>query len=84
MKEEYVADRYSYLHHSEKLLATAAPYWSDQCGIKVFSKEEFVSRLPEFMEMIPQYESAKYVHSTLTDDICFRRMADALRIVIDE
>jgi glycosyltransferase involved in cell wall biosynthesis len=61
MKEEYVNGRYIYLHHSEQLLATAAPYWSDSCGIKVYSDEEFVSRLPEFMEMIPQYEPAKYV-----------------------
>jgi hypothetical protein len=84
MKEEYVNGRYNYLHHSEQLLATAAPYWSDQCGIKVFSNDEFVSRLPEFMDALPQYEPAKYIQNTLTDDVCFKRMTDAIRIIVDK
>jgi len=83
MKEEYVNGRYVYLHHSEQLLATVAPYWSDQCGIKVFSNDEFVARLPEFMEALPRYEPAKYIQDTLTDNICFRRMTDALNINLD-
>ena len=84
MKEEYVNGRYIYLHHSEQLFATAAPYWSDQCGIKVFSNEEFVARLPEFIAALPQYEPAKYIQNTLTDDICFKRMTDALRTVVNK
>ena len=83
MKEEFSNGHYIYPHYSEQLLATSAPYWSDRCGIKVYSNEEFESRLPEFMEALPRYEPAKYIHSTLTDDICFRRMTDMLGIHLD-
>lgn len=83
MKEEYDTGRYIYAHYQEQLLATAAPYWNEQCGMKVYSNEEFASRLPEFIHHLPHYEPAKYIESTLTDDMCFHRMIDALHIHLD-
>lgn len=80
MKDEFINGRYSFGDHSEQLLATSAPYWNDQCGIKVRSHDEFIRRLPEFMAAIPSYTPAEYVQRTLTDRVCFQRFMDALHI----
>ena len=81
MKDEFTG-RYGYAHHSEQLLATTAPYWSDKCGLKVYSNEEFVSRFDEFLAAIPTYDSAAYVKAQLTDRVCFQRFLDALSITL--
>jgi hypothetical protein len=81
MKDEFTG-RYGYAHHSEQLLATTAPYWSDKCGLKVYSNEEFVSRFDEFLVAIPTYDSAAYVKAQLSDSVCFQRFLDALSITL--
>jgi len=80
MKDEYVDGRYIYEPYSEQLLATSAPYWNDQCGMKVYSNEEFVNRFSEFTDKISIYTPAEYVQSTLMDKICFERFLNALYI----
>jgi hypothetical protein len=82
MKDEYINGRYNYGHHTEQLLATSAPYWSDQCGIKVRSHDEFIRRLPEFMDGLSMYRPADFVERTLTDRVCWRRFMDALHITM--
>lgn len=79
MKDEFTG-RYGYAGRSEQLLATTAPYWSDNCGLKVYSNEEFVSRFDEFMAAIPTYDPVAYVRTVLTDRVCFQRFLDALSI----
>jgi hypothetical protein len=79
MKEEFYG-RYTYAHHKEALLATSAQYWDDRCGLKVYSNEEFVSRIDEFMAAIPTYSPAAYVQAHLTDRVCFQRFLDVLNL----
>ena len=80
MKEEYADGQYVYQGHSEPLLATAAPYWSDTCGLKVYSQNEFEARFSEFEAALPSFRPAEYVRNTLSDTICFRRFLDALNL----
>ena len=81
MKDEYVNDHYPYQHHSQQMLATSAPYWNYQCGIKVRSKEEFERQFDEFVDT--NYQPSSYVQSTLTDRICFQRILNRLYRVDD-
>jgi hypothetical protein len=83
MKDEFAGGKFIYTHHLESLDATSAPYWSNQCGIKVYSNEEFVSRFDEFMAAIPTYSPAAYIQEELTDRICFQRFLDILNIKTD-
>ena len=83
MKEEYNNHgTFIYESYSEKLLATTAPYWSDQCGMKVYSNEEFINKFSTFVELLDTYEPAEYVKVTLSDKICFKRFLDALTIQV--
>lgn len=82
MKDEYTNWCYNYNSYSEKLLATSAPYWNDQCGLKVYSNEEFINRFSEFIDLLDTYTPDEYVKSTLTDKICFQRFLDALKIKV--
>jgi hypothetical protein len=82
MKDEFAGGRYIYEHHKEQLLATTAGYWSDQCGKKVYSNEEFTAELDSFITNIPNYQPAAYVQQHLTDRVCFQRFLDALSITL--
>jgi hypothetical protein len=79
MKDEFTG-HYGYTHHKEQLVATTASHWSDTCGLKVYSNEEFVNRLDEFMTAIPRYDPAAFVKAQLTDRVCFQRFLDALNL----
>lgn len=79
MKDEWYSG-FSYQGHSENLLATSAPYWSDQCGLKVYSQVEFEARFDEFRFQVSSYRPVDYVRQTLTDRVCFQRFLDALSI----
>jgi len=79
MKEEWYSG-FSYQGHSEQLLATSAPYWSDECGLQVYSQAEFETRFEEFRSGLSSYQPATYVQQTLTDRVCFQRFLDVLQI----
>jgi glycosyltransferase involved in cell wall biosynthesis len=79
MKDEWYSG-FSYQGHSERLLATSAPYWSEQCGLKVYSQAEFETRFDEFRARLPSYRPTDYVQQTLTDRVCFQRFLDVLQI----
>jgi len=83
MKDEYVNGYYPYHHHSQQMLATSAPYWSDMCGMKVHSKEEFETRFTEFIDKVPTYQPENYVQSALTDQVCFQRILNRLYRIED-
>ena len=80
MKEEYINGKFNYTEHKESLLATSASHWSDQCGKKVYSNEEFIDRFDEFIANISTYTPATFIQEYLTDRICFQRMLDTLQI----
>ena len=79
MKDEFNG-RDVYSHHKEHLLATSAPYWSDACGMKVYSNDEFTANLDGFIKALPSYEPAEFVKEKLSDKVCFQRFLDALKL----
>jgi hypothetical protein len=79
MKDVYI-DRFIYASHKENLIATTAPYWSEQCGIKVNSNTEFDARLDEFITKLPTFDPASYIKETLSDEVCFKRFMAALHM----
>ena len=79
MKEEYT-NHFIYGHYKQQLLATVASYWDSRCGMKVYSNEEFVHALPEFISKLESFRPSDYVKETLSDEVCFKRFLDALNI----
>jgi hypothetical protein len=80
MKDEYVNGTYPYQHHSQQMLATSAPYWNEQCGMKVTSNQEFEDRFQYFINALPNYQPARYANSILSDQVCFQRLLDRLNL----
>jgi len=81
MKEEYGRGTFVFAHHKEQLLATSGSYWSETCGLKVYTQEEFVGRLDEFIAAIPTYKPAAYIHEIMSDRACFQRILDAFNTI---
>lgn len=79
MKDEFTS-QYIYSHHKEQLLATSAPYWSDRCGMKVYSNEEFTDKLDDFIKILPSYDPSSFIKEILNDKVCFQRFLDALKL----
>jgi len=79
MKDEY-ENRYSYEHHSEKLLATTVPYWDARCGMIVKTNQEFIDTFPSFLGSIDTFRPSDYIRETLSDEVCFKRFLDILDI----
>jgi len=80
MKDEYVNGTYPYQHHSQQMFATSAPYWNEQCGMKVTSNKEFEDRFQYFINALPNYQPAIYANSILSDRACFQRLLDRLNL----
>jgi hypothetical protein len=57
-------------------------YWSEQCGLKVYTQDEFIRRLDEFIAKLPSYTPVAFVQQNLTDRVCFQRFLDALNLKI--
>ena len=79
MKEEYT-NHFIYAHYKEQLLATVASYWDSRCGMKVYSNEEFIEKLPEFISKLDSFRPSDYIKETLSDEVCFKRFLDAINI----
>ena len=79
MKSEYNG-QYFYDKMPQKLLATSAPYWNEQCGVKVYTNDEFIQQFPAFQANFASYSPADYAQRTLTDRVCFQRFLDALNL----
>jgi hypothetical protein len=79
MKDEFNG-RFVYSRYNQNLIATTAPYWSDACGMKVYSNDEFTAKLDSFIKALPSYDPAGYVQEKLNDKVCFQRFLDALKM----
>ena len=80
MKEEYNGN-FIFAHHTEQLVATSGSYWSDACGKKVYTREEFAEHLDEFIAAIPTYTPAAYIQEIMSDRVCFQRILDVFKTV---
>jgi len=74
--------QFNYTEYSQVLTATTASYWDSRCGMKVYSNEEFIERLPEFILKLDSFRPSEYVKETLSDEVCFKRFLDALNLTL--
>ena len=74
--------RFNYTEYSQPLNATTASHWDSRCGMKVYSNQEFVDKLPEFISKLDSFRPSEYVKETLSDEVCFKRFLDALHITL--
>lgn len=73
MYEEYYDDIQVHAQKQpKKLLATSVPYWSDQCGIRIFDLDE----LPKAIEMMKStvFRPREYIVQTLSPHVCMERI----------
>ena len=74
--------QFNYTEYSQVLTATTASYWDSRCGMKVYSNEEFIEKLPEFILKLDSFRPSEYVKETLSDEVCFKRFLDALNLTL--
>jgi GR25 family glycosyltransferase involved in LPS biosynthesis len=60
--------------NNKNLLATAVPYWSNECGIKITKIDELNKSLDVMTENLETYRPRDYILKTLTDSICMERI----------
>jgi len=80
MKNEYLHGNFLYTNYNQELLATTASYWDSRCGMKVYSNEEFINTLPEFINSVDSFRPSDFIKETLTDEVCFQRFLDVFKI----
>ena len=74
--------QFNYTEYSQILTATTASYWDSRCGMKVYSNEEFIEKLPEFISKLDSFRPSEYVKETLSDEVCFKKFLDALNLTL--
>ena len=74
--------QFNYREYPHALHATTASYWDARCGMKVYSNDEFVNALPEFISKLESFRPSDYIKETLSDEVCFKRFLDALNITL--
>lgn len=72
--------QFNYREYNKELNATTASYWDSRCGMKVYSNEEFIEKLPEFISKLDSFRPSDYIKETLSDEVCFKRFLDAINI----
>lgn len=70
MKQEYG----QYQMVDKPLALSTAPYWDNSCGMKVYSYDELVNRLEEFVVGIPTKNPRQFILDTLSVDDCAYRL----------
>lgn len=70
---------YSYLH-PKKLLATSAPYWSDECGIKITDWRNLSESVDTMILDYKKYFPREYILNTLSDKVCMQRILDYFKM----
>jgi len=74
--------QFNYREYPQPLNATTTSHWDSRCGMKVYSKEEFLEKFSEFIKKIDLFHPSEYVKETLSDEVCFKRFLDALHITL--
>ena len=60
----------------KKLTATSAPYWSDECGIKVTDIADFPNALETMLKTYETFQPRNYILKTLSPAACMDRILD--------
>ena len=83
LKDEYSPNgQFNYTEYSQSLNATTASHWDSRCGMKVYSNQEFLEKFSEFINKLDSFRPSEYVKETVSDEVCFKRFLDALRITL--
>lgn len=61
-------------YSDDTLHATAASYWSDECGIKFYDASEFSGKFDEMMGRYTEFKPRKFVEMELSLDAAFHKM----------
>jgi hypothetical protein len=83
MYEEVWNGRIIYEEHKrtcKKLLATSAPYWSDECGIRIQEKSEFASAFEQMDKMLTTFHPREFIERELSIKACFENLLNQLGI----
>ena len=71
----------TYLHHlPKKMLSTSVPYWSDQCGIKVYEKENINVAIDKMLTDYNTFNPRQYIIDTLSDKVCMKRILNYFKL----
>ncbi len=65
------------------LRATSVPYWSDECGIRITSEQNFSRVLDQMINEYSSFTPRKYVERELSPSVCMRRILDYFRIQVN-
>jgi hypothetical protein len=77
MYEEYVNNKRIYEPYAKngyKLLATCAPFWSDECGIRFLQKEDFVPAYSRMCEIYQTFTPRSFIEKTASIPIAWKNL----------
>lgn len=60
----------------KKLRATSCPYWSDECGIRVTSRDDLSKAIDQMNVMWTEYMPREFVERVLAPGVCLTRMIE--------
>jgi hypothetical protein len=63
-----------------KLLATSAPYWSDECGLLIREENELPRAVDQMLLEADRFRPREYIDRVLSLDVCLDRFLDVLQI----
>lgn len=66
---------YDYLK-PKKLLCTSVPYWSDKCGIKIYSIDDLSVSIDILLDKLDSFKPREYIIDNLSDEVCMKRIKD--------
>jgi hypothetical protein len=66
---------YEYLKPKD-LKATSVPYWSNECGIKIQTKEDLSQAMDTMMATYHKFSPRAYILQTLSDEVCMKRILE--------
>jgi hypothetical protein len=85
MYEEYSSDGKSYYEHYKQsgmpLLATATPYWSDECGVKFYKKEELCEKYDEMNTKLASFNPRSFIEKHLSHSATYTRLLQAINVI---
>jgi hypothetical protein len=84
MYEEYGSDQksmyesYRRSHHS--LAATAVPYWSDECGVKFYEKEELSDKYDIMNSKLSSFNPRGFIEKCLSHSATLKGLMNAINV----
>lgn len=68
---------FPYLGPQYNIHCTSAPYWSDECGIKVFNLQEAQEKFDYFLNNIDNYNPREYIVNNLSLELQSKKLIES-------